>query len=120
MKRIRYDGPGHVLEVTQDDVVIHRGLVGTVSDEAAEMLLECDYADVTLFPEASSTWPKSHPKLDELATALGVAWPEDTASTLTLAEKVALLEADGYAPDGTRADIQEAPEDTQDNPEGDE
>ena len=55
---IRYDGPGHVLEVTSENVTINRGQVDFVSDEMAKQLDECSYADITIIDQNGPVaWP---------------------------------------------------------------
>lgn len=107
--QIRYDGPTDSLEVTQDGVTIPRGKSDYVSVEAAQLLLGCDFADVTVLAgDLPAAWPDSDGKLDAFAEQHDVVWPEpqNGSQPLTVAEKVAYLEATGYSPDGTRAEVE--------------
>lgn len=104
---IRYDGPTSSLEVTQDGVTIPRGKSDFVSVEAAQHLLGCSYADVTVLSgDPPAVWPGTDEKLDALASQLDVEFPvpANGEPPLTVADKVRHLEAAGYSPDGNRVE----------------
>lgn len=110
-KRIRYNAePQHRLLV--GDTEIYGGMEGTVEDTAADELVACDYADVTIVKSNGPSWPDTNAKLDELAAKVGFTWPApmEGKQRLTLVEKIDALTAAGFNPDGTRNDAAPDPE----------
>jgi hypothetical protein len=102
---IRYDGPGHVL-VVDAKTTIMVGKTGKVSDEVAQSLVDCSYADVTIVGGAGQhVWPSSHAAIDELAATLGVELPEPEQGKqkAPVAAKIAALEAAGFTPESAAA-----------------
>lgn len=83
------------------NVLIGRGYLPYHEDEAVPAVDE------------GPSWPDTHDALDKLAQALGVDWPAPPAGKkkLTVAEKIAALEAAGHAPDSEPEDDSE-PENT--------
>ncbi len=71
------------------------------TDTGLEAFLDLGYTRAPEAEEAKEpTWPTSHADLDALAEKLGVTFPapEEGKKKLTVAEKIAALEAAGHTP----------------------
>lgn len=109
---IRFNGePGHTLEI-DSKTTVEGGKTVKVDQATATKLLAAPWANITLADKSAKAWPDSDAELDELAAKLGVELPavthEGGTPQLTLADKIAALEAAGYTPESAAAEAAKA------------
>lgn len=97
-KRIRFDGPGHLLTIS-DTLILGLGSEKDVDDDLAKLLTDSpDIYGVVTVIDGAAAWPNNHTALDALAEKFSVTWPEpaEGKQRLSVGEKVAALEAAGH------------------------